>query len=82
MAPDEIMEGTMVTTVHRGPCEEIAPTHHAVTGWTAEHSREMAGPPGEIHLDDPQTVPELLSRICSRSGPRRAVETRLAELSR
>ena len=55
----------MVTTVHRGPYEEIAAAHHTVTGWISEHGHEMAGPPREIYLNDPQTVApeELLTRV-------------------
>jgi effector-binding domain-containing protein len=61
----ELEGGTMATTVHRGPYEEIAPAYHTVTGWISEHGHEMAGPPREIYLNDPQTVPpaELLTRV-------------------
>ena len=61
----ELEGGPMVTTVHRGPYEEIAAAYHTVTGWISEHGHEMAGPPREIYLNDPQTVApeELLTRV-------------------
>lgn len=66
--------GTMATTVHHGPYEEIAPAYHTLIGWISEHSHEIAGPPREIYLNDPQIVPpeELLTRvefpICTEAG--------------
>jgi effector-binding domain-containing protein len=61
----ELEGGTMATTVHRGPYEEIAPAYHTLTGWISEHGYEIAGPPREIYLNDPQTSPpgELLTRV-------------------
>jgi len=61
----ELEGGTMATTVHRGPYLEIAPAYHTVTGWISEHGHTIAGPPREIYLNDPQTVPheELLTRV-------------------
>lgn len=70
----ELEGGTMAATVHRGPYEEIAPAYHTVTGWISEHGHEIAGPPREIYLNDPQVAApeELLTRvefpICSESG--------------
>jgi effector-binding domain-containing protein len=61
----ELEGGPMATTVHRGPHEEIAPAYHTLTGWISEHGHEIAGPPREIYLNDPRTVPpeELITRI-------------------
>ena len=61
----ELEGGTMATTVHRGPYEEIASAYHTVTSWISEHGHEIAGPPREIYLNDPQGVPaeELLTRV-------------------
>lgn len=61
----ELEGGTMATTIHRGPYQEISPAYHTVTSWISEHGHEIAGPPREIYLNDPQTVPEqeLLTRI-------------------
>jgi effector-binding domain-containing protein len=70
----ELEGGTMATTVHRGPYEQIAPAYRTLTGWISEHGREIAGPPREIYLNDPQIVPpeEILTRvefpICSEAN--------------
>ena len=70
----ELEGGAMATTVHRGPYQQFAPAYHTLTGWISEHGHEIAGPPREIYLNDPQTVApkELLSRvefpICSEGG--------------
>ncbi len=70
----ELEGATMATTVHRGPYQEIASAYHTLTGWISEHGHEIAGPPRETYLNDPQTVPpeQLLTRvefpICSEAG--------------
>lgn len=55
----------MATTVHSGRYEEIAPAYHTLTGWISEHGYEIAGPPREIYLNDPQTTSpgDLLTRV-------------------
>jgi len=57
--------GTMATTVHRGPYEQISPAYHTITSWISEHGYEIVGPPREIYLNDPRTVApdELLTRV-------------------
>jgi hypothetical protein len=62
------------TTVHRGPYEQIGPAYHTLTGWISEHGHDIAGPPREIYLNDPQMVPpeDLLTRVEFRSAPRPA----------
>ncbi len=61
----ELEGGAMAATVHHGPYEEIAPAYHTVIGWISEHGHEIAGPPREIYLNDPQVVPreELRTRV-------------------
>jgi len=61
----ELEGGTVATTVHQGPYQEIAPAYHTIIGWISEHGHEIAGPPREIYLNDPQQVPEqdLMTRI-------------------
>lgn len=61
----ELEGGTMASTVHRGPYEEITAAYHTLTGWISEQGHEITGPPREIYLNDPQTVPaeELLTRV-------------------
>lgn len=57
--------GSVAMTVHRGRYQEIAPAYHTLTGWISEHGHELAGPPREIYLNDPQTVvpDDLLTRV-------------------
>lgn len=61
----ELEGGPMATTLHRGPYEQISPAYHTITGWVSEHGHEIAGPPREIYLNDPQQVsPEgLLTQV-------------------
>ena len=51
----ELEGGTMATAIHHGPYQEISAAYHTLTGWISEHGHEMAGPPREIYLNDPQT---------------------------
>ena len=61
----ELEGGEVATTVHHGRYEQIAPAYHTLTGWIAENGYEVAGPPREIYLNDPQVVPpdELETRV-------------------
>ena len=61
----ELEGGTVAATVHRGPYQEIGAAYHTLTAWISEHGHEIAGPPREIYLNDPQTVApeELLTRV-------------------
>ena len=61
----ELEGGTMATTVHHGPYQQIAAAYHTLTGWISEHGHDAAGPPRETYLNDPQTVPpeDLLTRV-------------------
>lgn len=61
----ELEGGSMATTVHHGPYNQIAPAYHTLTGWISEHGHDVAGPPREIYLNDPQMVPaeDLLTRV-------------------
>lgn len=49
--------GTMATTVHRGSYAGIGPAYAALTTWIAEHGHTVAGPPREIYVTDPASVP-------------------------
>jgi effector-binding domain-containing protein len=57
--------GTVAATTHRGPYDEISPAYHTVTGWIQDHGHQIAGPPREIYLNDPQlSIPDdLLTEI-------------------
>ena len=61
----ELEGGTMATTVHHGPYEQIAAAYHTLTGWVSEHGHEIAGPSRETYLNDTQVVApdELLTRV-------------------
>ncbi len=61
----DVEGGSVATTVHHGPYEQIAAAYHTLTGWISDHGHEIAGPPREIYLNDPHTVaPEqLLTRV-------------------
>jgi len=49
---------TAATTVHRGPYDQVGPAYHTLTGWVQEHGHEIAGPPREVYLTDPQETPD------------------------
>ena len=61
----ELDGGSMVTTVHKGPYDQVSPAYHTLTGWVQEHGHQFAGPPREIYLNDPTTVEpdELLTEV-------------------
>lgn len=61
----ELEGGAVAATVHHGRYEEIAPAYHSLTGWISDNEHEIAGPPREIYLNDPQTVrpDELQTRV-------------------
>ena len=61
----EVAGATVATTMHKGPYQQVAAAYHTLTAWISEHGHDMAGPPREIYLNDPQTVPEdeLLTRV-------------------
>ncbi len=60
-----IPAGAVAWTTHRGPYAEVAPAYHTVTGWIHDHGHQIAGPPCEIYLNDPETtLPEdLLTEV-------------------
>lgn len=61
----ELPGGTVASTVHRGPYDEMRPAYHTLEGWISEHGRQIVGPPREIYLSDPGEVPpaDLQTRI-------------------
>jgi effector-binding domain-containing protein len=62
---EEVPGGTVATTVHVGPYNEIGAAYAAVQVWMAEHGRQPAGMVRETYLNDPDSVPaeELLTQI-------------------
>lgn len=55
---EELAATTVASAVHRGPYDEIGPAYHKLAGWIQEHGHEVAGPPREIYLTDPQETPD------------------------
>jgi effector-binding domain-containing protein len=53
-----IAGGLVATTMHCGPYENVGPAYQALGEWVQEHGHEMAGPPREVYLTDPNTVPD------------------------
>ena len=48
--------GKVAKTIHTGPYQEIGPAYQAITSWIVGQGYEVAGPPREIYLNDPQQV--------------------------
>ena len=55
---EELPAVTVASTIHRGPSDEVGPAYHTLTGWIQEHGHEVAGPPREVYLTDPQETPD------------------------
>jgi effector-binding domain-containing protein len=55
---EELPPATVAWTVHRGPFDEVGPAYHTVAGWIQEHGHEVAGPPREVYLTDPDETPD------------------------
>ena len=62
---EEIPGGTVAATVHKGPYSTMEATYGAVESWIAAKGMHSAGPPREVYLNDPMSVPEseLLTEI-------------------
>lgn len=56
---------TVVSSMHKGPYETVAPTYEAMWAWLGANGYTIAGPPMEIYFSDPNTVPpeETLTEI-------------------
>ena len=56
---------TVAATTHRGPYDEISPAYDTVTRWIQDHGHQVAGPPRELYLNDPQDVlpEEVLTKV-------------------
>jgi effector-binding domain-containing protein len=65
VAMRELEGGSMASTLHRGPYDEIGAAYEAVMDWISSEGHTVMGPPREIYLNDPQTVrtDDLLTRI-------------------
>ena len=55
--------GKVVTTVHRGPYEELEGVYAALTRWAGEHRLVFMGPPREFYLSEPDTPPAEIQTV-------------------
>jgi effector-binding domain-containing protein len=55
---EEVPGGSAATTMHRGPYSTIAAAYQALDDWMKASGRQPAGPPREVYLTEPGTVPE------------------------
>ena len=58
IAAGELPGGKVVTTIHRGPYEQLPAAHDALHVWMREQSVESAGPQWEFYLTDPGQEPD------------------------
>lgn len=65
VAVEEVPGGTMASTVHVGPYNEVGQAYVALQKWMTDNGRRPAGKVREIYLNDPDAVPpeELLTEI-------------------
>jgi len=47
---------TVAATLHKGSYDRVGEAYEAVQAWIAAEGRQMAGPPREVYLTDPQQV--------------------------
>lgn len=66
---EELPATTVASTMHRGPYDEIGPAYQTVAGWIQEHGHEVAGPPREIYLTDPQETPDPADNLTEIQFP-------------
>jgi DNA-binding transcriptional MerR regulator len=57
--------GPVAWTHHVGPYDQVGAAYAALDAWVAESGRQVAGPPREVYLNDPQTTApeELLTEV-------------------
>jgi effector-binding domain-containing protein len=62
---EEVPGGRVATTMHVGPYPEVGKAYTALQEWMTDNGRRPAGPPREIYLNEPGTVPdaELLTEV-------------------
>jgi len=56
--PSTLPGGTVATTTHIGPYEEMEPTYRSLIAWVAEQGGELDGAPWEVYLSDPSEQPD------------------------
>jgi effector-binding domain-containing protein len=88
----EIPGGTIASTIHRGPYDDMAPAYAAILTWMDEHGLEPSGSPREYYLNDLQSTKpdDLLTEIAfpirwpldSGAAPPRAVSATVGGVPR
>ena len=65
VAVERVPGGTVASTVHLGPYNEIGKAYTALQKWMTDAGRRPAGMVREVYLNDPDAVPpeELLTEI-------------------
>jgi effector-binding domain-containing protein len=57
VVPGELPGGEVAVAHHTGPYSELPQVGAKLREWVLDRGREMAGPPWEVYLNDPQLVP-------------------------
>ncbi|MFA4966292.1 MAG: GyrI-like domain-containing protein [Thermoleophilia bacterium] len=65
IALEEVPGGLVAATLHKGPYSALRESYGALEAWMAVNGKHPAGPPREVYLNDPMSVPEneLLTEI-------------------
>ncbi len=50
--------GSVASTVHKGPYDQLNLAHEAIQQWLAENNEELASAPWEVYISDPGEVPD------------------------
>jgi len=53
-----LIGGDVVTTLHKGPYDDLNLAHEAIQKWLSENHEEAGGAPWETYLTDPGEVPD------------------------
>ncbi len=59
----ELPAGTFVTLLHVGPYDTLEVAYDTLAAWIAAHDLAIAGPPREVYLSEPETLPEQIRTI-------------------
>jgi effector-binding domain-containing protein len=58
VVPSELPGGQLIAGIHTGPYRTLAATSTAMRSWAARHGWMPTGEMWEVHLTDPERVPE------------------------
>ena len=62
---EEVPGGAVACTMHKGPYSAVGEAYGALQAWMAASGKRPAGPPREVYLNEPGSVPEgeLLTEV-------------------